>query len=183
MEHWDNREAAFKGRVFCVDTGEAILDDGQRVRRDVVRHIGSVAVVPVIGDHVLLVKQFRISIEREIIEIPAGRIEKEELPEDSARRELKEELGYETGQLIQGPSYFSSVGFLDEVVHIFLAFDLTKTETNREADEKIQEVRMSLDDVKKGLLERRFEDSKTIIGLYELMSHFEFAGSGGHKKL
>jgi ADP-ribose pyrophosphatase len=176
-EHWVYHEVAFSGPVFDVDTGEAILDDGQRVRRDVVRHRGSVAVVPVIGDHVLLVKQFRISIGRDIIEIPAGRIDNGERPETSARRELKEELGYEAGQLMQGASYFSSVGFLDEIVHIFLASDLTRTETNREVDEKIQEVKMSIDDVKKGLLERRFEDSKTIIGLYELMSHYKYAGS------
>ena len=74
-------------------------------------------------------------------------------------------------------SYFPSVGLLDKIVHILLALDLTRTEANREADEKIKEIKMSLDDVKKGLLERRFEDSKAIIGLYELMLHFECAGA------
>jgi len=175
MERWIHRETKYNGPVFSVVSGEAILDDGQTVPRDVVTHVGSVAIVPVRADCVLLVKQFRISVGREVLEIPAGRIEEGEDPQLSARRELKEELCYEAGQLIQGPSYFSAVGFLDEKVHIFLAFDLAESSINREADEKIEQIEMSLEDVKNGLQVKQFEDSKTIIGLYELMSYISFA--------
>ncbi len=171
METWIRRRVIYRGPVFSVVSGEAMTEDGQTVTRDVVTHVGSVAVVPVTDNRVLLVRQFRISVGREVVEIPAGRIEIGEDPEFSARRELEEELGYRAGRLVRGSSYYSSVGFLDEQLHIFLAFDLTRSETNREPDEKIEEVEMSLDSVREALVEKRFEDSKTIIGLHELVQY------------
>lgn len=176
MEKWINSTEVFRGAVFSVTSGTAVLDDGQTVRRDIVNHIGSVAIVPVLNDSVLLVKQHRISIGREIPEIPAGRIDEGEDPETAARRELEEELGYAAGRLVRGSSFYSSVGFLDEIIHLFMAFDLEKREARPEPDERIEEIVESLAEVEKKLLNHEYQDAKTIIGLNELLQYLSAPG-------
>ena len=109
MERWVESQKVHEGPVFSVWSGRAALDDGSIVPRDVVRHGRSVAVVPVLQRAVILVRQFRIAIERDIIEIPAGRIQEGEQPESAARRELEEETGYRTGKMVPGPRPQSSV--------------------------------------------------------------------------
>src|SRR5687767_2599225 len=124
MEKWISATRIFIGRVFSVVTGRVqVNDETDLMDREVVEHPGSVAIVPIISDKVLMVKQFRIAAGKDMLEIPAGRIDKGETPEQAARRELEEEIGFR-GDLISGPVYYSSVGFLDEQVHVFLAVNL-----------------------------------------------------------
>lgn len=176
MERWVEQETKYAGALFSVTGGEAMLEDGRRVRRDVVRHRGSAAIVPVLDDCVLFVRQYRIAVERQMLEIPAGGLEVGEQPEFTARRELGEELGYEAGRLVRGPSFFPSVGFLDEEIHLFFAFDLKKTVAAGDADERIEEVRMRLADVRRGLQAGEFDDAKTLIGLYALLAWKDGSG-------
>jgi ADP-ribose pyrophosphatase len=86
---------------------------------------------------------------------------------------LEEEIGYRANTFIPLASYFSSVGFTDEKMHLFLALDLEKTERRLETDERIQEVILSLETVKEKLAKQEFEDAKTIIGLRETLAYFE----------
>jgi len=176
-EEWIREpETVYSGRVLSVCAGEVRLEDGTVAQREVVRHSGSVAIVPVLDDAVVLVRQFRITIEREIDELAAGRIDEGETPEQAARRELEEELGYVAERMVPGSSYYSSVGFLDEVLHIFLAFGLKQTQARPEDDERIARVFVPLEEVRETLAANVLDDSKTIIGLWDLVSYLDHAG-------
>jgi ADP-ribose pyrophosphatase len=141
--------------------------------REYVQHPGGVAIVPVLGHSVILIRQFRIAIERELIELPAGLLETGEAPVECAARELEEELGYRAKDLIPLASYFSSVGFANERMHIFLALGLEKTKIKQEADERITEVLMPIAAIREKLTIQEFEDAKTIIGLREYLAYLE----------
>ena len=173
METWIRRERKYKGKIVSLWVGEACLDDGSAVEREVIEHTGGVAIVPVLNDSVILIRQFRIAIGREILELPAGRLEKDESPESCARRELEEEIGYRAGEMVLAASYYSSVGFTDERMSIFLAFQLLRTEERPESDERIQKVSIPIREIAGKLAEKEFEDSKTIIGLRELLVFLE----------
>lgn len=173
MEKWINQEEIYKAKIFSLWGGQVKLDNGEVAVREYIRHSGGVGIVPVIDGKVMLIKQFRISIERELIELPAGRLEPNEEPMSCAARELEEEIGYRAGKLIPLASYFASVGNSNERMYLFLALDLVKTERRLEADERIVEVVMPLELVKEKLVNQEFEDSKTIIGLREALAYLE----------
>jgi ADP-ribose pyrophosphatase len=90
----DQSEEMHKGKIFSLWGGKVKLDNGEIVVREYIRHLGGVGIVPVIDGNVILIQQFRISIERELIELPAGRLELNENPMECAARELEEEIGY-----------------------------------------------------------------------------------------
>jgi ADP-ribose pyrophosphatase len=127
----------------------------------------------VVAGNVILIRQFRIAIGRELIELPAGRLEPNEEPMLCAARELEEEIGYRTGKLIPIASYFSSVGFTNERMFLFLALELERTERRLESDERIREVSLPLATVKEKLANQEFEDAKTIIGLREALAYLD----------
>lgn len=173
MEKWIKKAEIYKGKIFSLWGGKVSLDNGDSAVREYVRHGGGVAVVPVIDNNVILIRQFRIAIERELIELPAGRLETNEDPADCARRELEEEIGYRANELIPLATYFSSVGFTDEQMHIYLALDPVKVSLKLEADERIREVVMPVEMIQEKLAAQVFEDAKTIIGLREFLAHRE----------
>lgn len=173
METWIRQEERYKGKIVSLWVGQVRLDDGNIAVREVIRHPGGVCIVPVLGDSVILISQFRITIGREILELPAGRLEANEDPETCARRELEEEVGYRAGRIVRAASYYSSVGFVDEKMHLFLAFDLRKTEQRPDQDEHIHPVVLTVEEIRRRLVNREFEDSKTLIGLRELIAYLE----------
>ena len=173
MEKWIKKAEIYKGKIFSLWGGDVSLDNGKSAIREYVRHGGGVAIVPVIDNNVILIRQFRIAIERELIELPAGRLEANEDPADCARRELEEEIGYRAKELIPLADYFSSVGFTDERMHIYLALEPEKVTLKLEADERIREVVMPVEMVQEKLAAQVFEDAKTIIGLREFLAYRE----------
>lgn len=173
MEKWIKQEEIYKGKIFSLWGGQVSLDNGEVAVREYIKHSGGVAIVPVIDENVILIRQFRISIERELIELPAGRLEPNEDPLSCAARELEEEIGYRSNKLIPIASYFASVGNSNEMMYLFLALELDKTERRLESDERIREVMIPLEKIKQKLENQEFEDSKTIIGLRETLAYFE----------
>jgi ADP-ribose pyrophosphatase len=173
MEKWIKQEEIHKGKIFSLWGGQVALDNGEVATREYIRHSGGVGIVPVIDGKVILIRQFRISIERELIELPAGRLEPNENPMECAARELEEEIGYRAGKLIRLSSYFASVGNSNERMYLYLALDLEKTERHLEADERIREVVLPIEQIKEKLVNQEFEDSKTIIGLREALAYLE----------
>lgn len=173
MESWIQRKTAFNGRIFRVETGSVRLADGAEALRDVIVHAGAVGIVPVIDGSVVFVRQYRIAVEREMIEIPAGKLEPGDTPEHRAQLELQEEIGYAARRLVPVGGILPSVGILSERVHLFLAFDLHPQTREADPDEHIEIVRMALPEVRRRLAEFEFEDAKTIAGLYALFGHLE----------
>jgi ADP-ribose pyrophosphatase len=109
METWIDNQIVYKGKIVSLRTGTVRLDNGDTAKREVVEHQGGVAIIPVLDGSVLLVRQFRIAVGRELAELPAGKLEPGETPEVCAGRELQEEISYRPGRLIPSPSV--SVGF------------------------------------------------------------------------
>jgi ADP-ribose pyrophosphatase len=173
MEKWTARREIHRGKIFSLWGGDVMLDNGDRAVREYIRHPGGVAIVPVVDDNVILIQQFRIAIEREVIELPAGLMEPGEQPVQCAARELEEELGFRAKDLIPLASYFSSVGFSDERMHIFLAWQPEKAKLRRDPDERIREIFLPTDMVLEKLDAQAFEDAKTIIGLREFLAFRE----------
>jgi ADP-ribose pyrophosphatase len=122
---------------------------------------------------VILVRQFRIAIGRDILELPAGKLELGETPEACAHRELGEEIGYQAEQMLFATSYYSSVGYTDERMHIFLAFQLRKVPQHLDPDEDIQVEYIPIAEISERLARREFEDAKTIVGLRELLAYIK----------
>ncbi len=171
MERWLVESEIYKGKIFSLWGGKVALDNGATAVREYVRHPGGVAIVPVLDDRVILIRQFRVAIARELIELPAGLLEPDEAPIHCAARELQEEIGYRAQELIPLASYFSSVGFADERMHIYLALGLKKTKSRQDVEERIQEVMLPEKVIRDKLAAREFEDAKTIIGLREFLAY------------
>ena len=157
-----------EGIVFKVVSGEFETPDGQVVQRDIVRHMGAVSVVPVVGDEVILVRQYRAAADKEMLELPAGKRDiVGEPPETTAKRELIEEIGYSTRSLVQLATFYNSVGFSDEYSYVFLATELEKASINRQGPEEQHMTieRLALDEVAAAIASGQIEDAKTVIGL------------------
>jgi ADP-ribose pyrophosphatase len=179
METWHERREMFSGPIFRVYSGQAQLDDGQLARRDMVAHRGGVGVVPIQGNKVLLVRQFRLAAGTEFLEIPAGLREPGEAPEATAARELAEELGYAAGRLIPLLTYHTSPGFTDETTQLFLALELVPATGTRDWDERLFPEERELAALPAALASGAFTDGKTVVGLYAALAWLAYAQATG----
>lgn len=136
-----------------------------------VRHPGASAVVPLLevtssGDPVvLLIRQYRYAANGFVYEIPAGRLNPEEAPERCAHRELREETGYAAGSMTPLTTFYTTPGFTDERIHLFLATQLTEGESSLESDEILELERVRLTEAIEMIGSGRIIDGKTMIGL------------------
>jgi 8-oxo-dGTP pyrophosphatase MutT (NUDIX family) len=145
---------------------------GDTVSRLVVRMSGGVSIVPVVDDEVVLIRQYRTPLDHALIEIPAGKLDRPgEDPEAAARRELAEEVGYEAGSLEQVASFYTSPGYVDEKMTVFVARDLTPVPAERIGPEEVaaEVVRIPIADLPARLAE--IEDAKTLVGLMALLAN------------
>jgi len=156
----------FAGRIVHLRVDTVELPDGQQSTREVVEHAGAVAVVALDeADNIILVKQYRKPIERVLMEIPAGTLEEGEDPLECARRELEEETGYNALHWEKILSYYSTPGFTDELLHVYLATGLTGGSPNPDSDEFVEMVRLPLTEAYKLIFSGQIADGKSIIGI------------------
>jgi len=161
-----SRKNIYQGKIIDLTVEEVILPGGRATTREIVKHSGSVAIVPLVDkDKILLIQQYRKPMEEVILEIPAGRIEKGESLEECARRELQEETGYRPSTLKRLTSLYPTPGYCDEVIHLFLAEELKKGEKNNQEDEFIKQVILNKQQVVKRIKEGQIRDGKTIAGV------------------
>lgn len=160
------RRTVFAGRVLDVGEEDHQLPNGRTATFEVIRHPGGAAVLPVLADgRVLLIRQFRPALGGMIWEIPAGRLEPGETPEACIRRELAEEAGYVAGRVQALGEVWSAVGFCDEHVALFAAFDLVAVPATPEPDEIIEPVAMPLAAALDLVFTGELRDAKTQIAL------------------
>ena len=140
--------AVYSGRMISLRVDEVTLPGGGTALREVVEHPGAVVVVAVDREaRVYLVAQYRHAIARELLELPAGAVERGEEPLNAARRELREEVGLEARSWTALGSFFSSPGFANELLHAYLALELAPVPCEPDEDENISVLRYPLGEV------------------------------------
>lgn len=164
----------WSGAVISVVQGTFVSPSGATFERDMVHHPGAVAVVPVDGDEVVLVRQYRAAVDLEVLEIPAGKRDVAgEAPELTAHRELAEEVGLTAGRLVKLAEFYNSIGFSDELSHVFLGTELSPVPDDRQGEEEehMTVERIRLDDVPALVAAGELVDAKTVIGLLMAREH------------
>lgn len=164
----------FDGKVISLKVDDVTLPNGATSKREIINHPGAVAVIAITDDHkLLLVEQYRKAIERSIIEIPAGKLEKGEEPIVTARRELEEETGYTTDDLTFVQAFATSPGFADEVIHIYLAKNLKKLEVAAalDEDEFVELMEVTLEEAEAMVADERIYDAKTAYAILWMKLH------------
>ena len=156
----------FKGRIFHVVTDQVEEPGNVIVGREVVRHPGAIVVLAVDSSgRVLLERQYRYAANARLWELPAGRIEKGETKLAAAKRELLEETGFTATKWRAALSFYASPGFLDEVLHVFLAQGLTKGRARPEEDERIAIHFVPLEQAVRMAMSGKIIDAKTIASI------------------
>jgi ADP-ribose pyrophosphatase len=161
----------YKGKIFTLNRDTVRFPDGSTSEFDIARHPGASAIVPFMSDpdgenpQLLLLRQFRYAAGGYIYEIPAGRLDGDEAPEACAARELKEETGCTADRIEPLFTMFTTPGFTDEKIHVFMATGLTHGEAEREADEFVDIVIMGLSEALELIRTGEILDGKTALGI------------------
>ena len=145
---------------------------GIQAVREVVEHPGGAAVLPVFSNgDLLLVEQFRYPMRQSLLELPAGKIDPGELPEETAARELEEEVGFRAGRLEKLAAFYTTPGFCTELLHLFLARDLQPGRGAGDEDEDLSVHRYSPNELDGLVRLGKIVDAKTLIGLHLLLAN------------
>ena len=156
----------FKGAFLNVKKDIVMLPNGKKGIREWVKHPGAVCCIPILPNgEIGLIRQFRYPINKEMIEIPAGNLDKNETPEECAYRELEEEIGFKAKKITFLTTIYPAIGFSNEKMWIYLAEDLLKTKVKLDSDEFLELMPTPLKDAIEMIWTRKITDVKTIIGL------------------
>lgn len=161
-----SQKTVYKGQLFSVTIDQVVDPDGNKGRRDIVHHAGSVVILPVDkAGRVLLVRQYRHAAGQHLWELPAGGLDGQEDPLAGAKRELIEETGYTSKKWQKALFFWSSPGFLDEAMTIFLAREIERGKAQPEEDEFITKRLFPLAQAVKMIKTGKILDGKTIAGV------------------
>lgn len=159
------------GRVLNLDIDTVRFPDGSTGELEIIRHPGAAAVVPLASPKdsadpvVLMLRQYRYAAGGPLWEIPAGRLEPGESPDACAQRELREEAGAKAGRLQLLTTIWTTPGFTDEKIHLFLATELTMVAASREPDEFIEVIARPLSEVLLSIKSGEINDAKTVVAI------------------
>ncbi|HBN45876.1 MAG TPA: NUDIX hydrolase [Candidatus Marinimicrobia bacterium] len=159
-------EQIYKGSLLDVRRDEVSLPNGKTSAREWIKHPGAACIIPVLPDSkIALIKQYRYPVQAEMIELPAGKLDPGEDPEQCANRELEEEIGYSAGKLTFICNIHPAIGFASEKMWIYLAEELTATKENTDHDEFVELIPTGLEDAVQMVWAGKITDVKTIIGI------------------
>lgn len=162
-----NRELAYTGTILKMYKDTIQTPDGRTAQWDFIAHKGAAAVVPVLPDgRIIMVRQYRNALDRMTLEIPAGaRNFPEEPTIDCATREVEEETGYAAGKMEKLITLRTAIAYCDELIDVFLATDLTKTEQHLDEDEFIDVEYYTLEQLQSMIFDGTIQDAKTVASL------------------
>jgi len=169
------KKSIFKGRIIDLWVETVTLPNGATAELEIITHPGAAAVVPMKDETtVVMIRQYRHAVGGFIYEIPAGKLHPGEDPRECAVREVEEEIGYKVGNLEPLLSFFTTPGFTNEVIHIFLGKDLQPGTQDLGADEVLEVLEVPIDKAIALIKEGTIRDGKTIIGLQ--MAYLQLKG-------
>lgn len=156
-------ENVYRGRVFDLVKVHFRLSNGKEPTFDLVKHHGAVVILPVdVDGNIWFVRQFRIGAEQELLELPAGLLEEGETPEASAAREIQEEIGMASGELISLGEFYMVPGYSTEKLHAFLATGLYPSSLPTDEDELLERVSLSIQETYALVRSGKILDGKTL---------------------
>ncbi|WP_226535037.1 NUDIX hydrolase [Fictibacillus halophilus] len=162
-----SKEQIYSGKIIDLYVEEVELPNKKIGKREIVKHPGAVAILAVTDEgKILMVEQFRKALEKTIIEIPAGKLEKGEDPLECAKRELLEETGYSCERMESMGSFYTSPGFADELIYLFFTDSLIKKGAQMtDEDEFLNVMEVSVDEARQMVRDERIHDAKTAYGV------------------
>lgn len=166
-------EYVFKGKVIDVKRDNILVSNGHKSIREVVEHSGGVVILAVRDNNILLVKQYRYPLKETAVELPAGKLEKGENPDFASRRELQEETGYIAKKWTKLGYIFTSPGFCDEKLHLYLAQELKYVKQNPDEDEILEAYEEPIDKVLEMIDNGIINDSKTICAIMRARNYLK----------
>ncbi len=160
------KKRLFTGRVFAAEIMDVKLQDGRMSKREIVRHNGGAAIVPLDKDlNVYVVRQFRAPFQQVLVEAPAGKLEVNEDPRDCAIRELKEETGFTADHVEDLGCIFTSPGYSTEALYLYLATGLHEGDSKPDEGEFLNVEKIPLKELLEQIDEGRIRDAKTVIAV------------------
>jgi len=155
----------YRGKIINLRIDTVELPNQKYSKREIIEHGGGVAIIAIKEGKIVLVKQYRKAIEKSIYELPAGKLESTESPKECAIREFAEETGYESNKMKFLFNFYSSPGFSNELINLFIAEDISFVGANPDEDEYIEAVEIPFKDAFQMIKSGEIIDAKTIIGL------------------
>jgi len=166
VEKTVNCKNLYNGKIVKLDIETVLLPNGNITEREIIRHPGAVAILPIdSNENIYFIKQFRKAINDILIEIPAGKLEIGEEPYKCALRELQEEIGYTSNKLTLINTIYTSPGFADEIIYIYKAEELVKSQLKKDEDEFIDICIFHKSQVFDMIKNGEIKDAKTIVAL------------------
>ena len=172
-------KTVYEGMIVNVRRDVVKLQNGSNAKREVVEHPGGVGIVPITKDNkVLMVRQYRYPMEKELLEIPAGKLCAGEDPLECAVRELSEETGCTSGKIVDLGALYPSPGFCRETLFVFLALDLQQGEMHLDHDELLSVEAVCIDELIDMIMANKLPDAKSIIGIMKAKRYLESMTTG-----
>jgi len=159
-------EQIFKGRVISLQLDTVTLRDGTTVTREIVRHPGAAAVIAIVDGKMVMVEQYRKPMDKVQLEIPAGKLDPKEEPEQAAIRELEEETGYRARSITLLEKFYTSPGFADELLYVYYTDDVILGQMNLDEDEEINVYLVTLEEAEQFIESGYISDVKTVFAIY-----------------
>ncbi len=159
-------EILLDAKRFQIIRKYQVTEDGEKLPRQIVQHPGAVVILPLLPDgRVVLIDNYRVAVEETLLELPAGTLEPDEDPVDTAYRELAEETGYRAGSMERLVQFFSSPGILTEQMYLFLASELQAGAMSPEKGEQIRPRIVAWEEALSMAGDGRIHDAKTLVGI------------------
>lgn len=156
----------YEGKMINLRVDTVMLPEEKQSKREIVEHPGAVAIIPITKNNkIVMIKQFRKPVEDYLLEVPAGKIDENEEPLSSAIRELKEETGYVARDMKFLLKFYTSPGFSNETIHLYIAKDLSLEEADPDEDEYIEMKEYDVDELIEKIHNGEIQDGKTIIAI------------------